>query len=317
MNVQLASVDNNNAEIGFADIFAELWKFKWLVAVLIVATAVTSAYLALQMPNIYKTSTTLAPATEKKSGLGGLGSQLGGLASLAGVALGGAGAVDKTDLAIELLKSKAFLARFIEQHNLLLPLLAAKGFDLNAGVYLYDADIYDEKTNTWTREAVPPRKPEPTSFEAAIALSELLEINKDKTTGMVKMSFEHFSPTDVQLWTQRLIEAVNNEIRNRDIQEAKSSIDYLNRQLQESQISEIRSSLVQLIEEQTKTLMLANIRDEYVFKIVDPAFVPDEKAKPRRSLVVLMSLFGMGIFLMLIAYFRVLTSGHIGKKELL
>jgi uncharacterized protein involved in exopolysaccharide biosynthesis len=260
------------------------------------------------MPNIYRTTTTLAPATEKKSGLGGLGSQLGGLASLAGVNLSGSSAVDKTDLAIELLKSKAFLAHFIESQNMLLPLLAAKNWDLNSGRYIYDADIYDEQNKKWVRDAIAPRKVEPTSFEAAIKFAEILEINKDKTTSMVKVTFEHFSPVDVQKWTLRLVDAVNNEIRTRDTQEAKSSLVYLNKQLQESQVSEIRSSLVQLIEDQTKTLMLANIRDEYVFKVVDPAFVPEEKFKPRRSLVVLMSLFGVGIILMLIAYVRVVVS---------
>jgi len=310
MNVQMPSDQIHRGEFGFTDIFAELWKFKFYVVVIFVITAVVSAYVALQMPNIYRTTTTLAPATEKKSGLGGLGSSLGGLASLAGVNLSGAGAVDKTDLAIELLRSKAFLARFIETEGLLLPLLAAKSWDLNSGQYVYDPDVYDEKSKTWVRKAIAPRKPEPTSFEAAIKFAELLEINKDKTTSIVKINFEHLSPSDVQRWTLGLVEAVNNEIRARDIQEAKSSLRYLNKQLQESQISEIRSSLVQLIEEQTKTLMLADIRDEYVFKVVDPAFVPDEKFKPRRSLVVLMSLFGVGIILMLIAYARVLSSGQ-------
>ena len=316
MEVQMPSDQMNQSELGFTDIFAELWKFKFSVATIFIITALLSAYIALQMPNIYRTTTTLAPATEKKAGLGGLGSSLGGLASLAGVNLSGAGAVDKTDLAIELLKSKAFLARFVETEGLLLPLLAAQGWDLNSGQYIYNPDIYDEKSKTWVRKAIAPRKVEPTSFEAAIKFAELLEINKDKTTSIVKINFEHLSPTDVQKWTSGLVEAVNAEIRARDIQEAQSSLIYLNKQLQESQISEIRSSLVQLIEEQTKTLMLANIRDEYVFKVVDPAFVPDEKFKPRRSLVVLMSLFGVGIILMLIAYVRVLSSGQKSKKEL-
>jgi len=313
MDVQMQSDQTNRNQLGFSNIFAELWKFKFLVAGIFVITALISAYMALQMPNIYRTTTTLAPATEKKAGLGGLGSSLGGLASLAGVNLSGAGAVDKTDLAIELLKSKAFLARFIESQGLLLPLLAAKSWDLNSGLYIYDPEIYDETTKTWVRNAIAPRKAEPTSFEAAIRFAELLEINKDKTTSIVKLNFEHLSPNDVQKWTSGLVDAVNNEIRTRDIQEAKSSLEYLNKQLQESQVSEIRSSLVQLIEDQTKTLMLANIRDEYVFKVVDPAFVPDEKFKPRRSLVVLMSMFGVGIILMLIAYVRVLASAQKSK----
>jgi LPS O-antigen subunit length determinant protein (WzzB/FepE family) len=49
----------------------------------------------------------------------------------------------------------------------------------------------------------------------------------------------------------------------------------------------------QLIEEQTKSLMLAEVQDEFVFKTVDPAIVPEEKAGPKRALIcVLATLLG-------------------------
>jgi LPS O-antigen subunit length determinant protein (WzzB/FepE family) len=40
-----------------------------------------------------------------------------------------------------------------------------------------------------------------------------------------------------------------------------------------------------LIESQTRVSMLADVRDEYVFQIVDPAMVPDQRIAPRRSLI--------------------------------
>ncbi|MBU2426211.1 MAG: LPS O-antigen length regulator [Gammaproteobacteria bacterium] len=297
-------------QINLVSIVKELWRFKWLVFITMFITAAVAVYAALQMPNIYRTTTVLAPATEKKAGLGGLGSQLGGLASLAGVSLSGAGGVDKTDLAVELLKSKQFLSRFIKDNQLLLPLMAAKGWDLQSSTFIFDNDIYDEKNKLWVRTVVPPRKPEPSFDEAAAVLSALMEISKDKVTGMVKLSFEHLSPELVQLWVQQLVVEVNQTIRHRDMQEAQSSLNYLSKQLQDTKVAEIRSSLAQLIEEQTKTLMLANIREDYVLKVVDPAFLPDEKIKPRRSLVVLMSMFGMALFLMIIGYVRLLFIGR-------
>ncbi len=293
-------------QLGFADIAAQLWQFKLSVLTIMLVTAAISVWFALQMPNIYRTTSVLAPATEKKAGLGGLGSQLGGLASLAGLNLSASGAVDKTDLAIELLKSKAFLAAFIDQHDLILPLMAVKSWDMSTDKLILDDDIYDEKSRTWLRNVTLPRKPEPTLIEAAEVLSELIELNKDKTTGMVKISLEYVSPKLAQFWVQSLIEAVNTEIRTRDIREAESSLSYLNQQLEKTQIAELRSSLVQLIEDQTKTLMLANIREEYALKVVDPAFLPEEKFKPRRSAVVLFSMFGVLLFLSLIAYLRCL-----------
>lgn len=301
-----STVDAPAAPLGFADIFAQLWQFKKSVGIVLIATAAISSWFALQMPNVYRTTSVLAPATEKKAGLGGLGSQLGGLASLAGLNLSAAGAIDKTDLAIELLKSKAFLASFIKNNQLILPLMATKTWDMAADQLILDDEIYDETTQSWLRDVQAPRKPEPSLTEAAEVLAELIELNKDKTTGMVKISLEYVSPKLAQQWVQDLIKAVNAEIRARDIQESENSLRYLNQQLQQTQITELRSALVQLIEDQTKTLMLANIREEYALKVVDPAYLPEEKFKPRRSAVVLFSMFGALLFLSMLAYLRCL-----------
>ena len=301
-----ATVDAPASPLGFSEIFAQLWQYKKSVACILILTAAVSSWFALEMPNIYRTTSVLAPATEKKAGLGGLGSQLGGLASLAGVNLSAAGAIDKTDLAIELLKSKAFLAAFIQKNQLVLPLMATKNWNMTTDQLVLDEDIYDAATKTWLRDVPPPRKPEPSLTEAAEVLSELIELNKDKTTGIVKISLEYLSPELAQQWVQDLVKAVNAEIRTRDIQESENSLRYLNEQLAQTQITELRSALVQLIEDQTKTLMLANIREEYALKVVDPAFLPEEKFKPRRSAVVLLSMFGVMLFLSMIAYLRCL-----------
>ena len=301
-------------QLGLADIAAQLWQYKVSVFFILFVTAAISSWAALQMPNVYRTTSVLAPATEKKAGLGGLGSQLGGLASIAGVNLSASGAVDRTDLAMELLKSKDFLASFVKENDLLVPIMAAKRWDLVTGQIELDPEVYNEVSKTWVRDAVLPRLPEPSFLEAAERLSELIELSKDKTTGMVKISLEFYSPTLARDWTQALVKTVNNEIRRRDIVESESSISYLNQQLEKTQINELRSALVQLIEEQTKTLMLANIRSEYALKTVDPAFLPEEKFKPRRSIIVLFSVCGIMLLLSLIAYLRCLKQKNNDRK---
>ncbi len=310
MDVKVSDHDKNVVQLGLGEILTELWRIKWIVVCLMFLSAVVSAYFSMQMPNIYRTTVVLAPATEKKAGLGGLGGQLGGLASLAGVNLSASGGIDKTDLALELLKSRQFLSEFIADNELLVPLMATKNWNIESNSFVLDDDIYDAKNNVWLRAAIPPRKSKPSLEEAASELSGLIDITKDKVTGMVKLSLEHMSPELVQQWAQLLIIAVNKDIRERDIQEAQSSLNYLSKQLLETKVAEIRNSLAQLIEEQTKTLMMANIREDYVLKVVDPAFFPEEKVKPRRLLVVLMSMFGMGLFLMMLGYIRLLLASR-------
>jgi LPS O-antigen subunit length determinant protein (WzzB/FepE family) len=47
----------------------------------------------------------------------------------------------------------------------------------------------------------------------------------------------------------------------------------------------MQSVFYQLIEDQIKNKMLAEVQDEFVFKIVDPAVIPEEKSKPKRALI--------------------------------
>ncbi len=42
-----------------------------------------------------------------------------------------------------------------------------------------------------------------------------------------------------------------------------------------------------LIENETQTLMLANARAEYAFRVVDPAVAPEVRSSPNRTLIVL------------------------------
>ena len=53
--------------------------------------------------------------------------------------------------------------------------------------------------------------------------------------------------------------------------------------------------------------MLANVREEYVLKVLDPPVVPEEKSEPKRAIIVLLiSIFGgfLGCVFSVAKYFR-------------
>ena len=55
-----------------------------------------------------------------------------------------------------------------------------------------------------------------------------------------------------------------------------------------------------------RTVMLANAQDEYVFEMVDPAVVPQEKSEPKRALIaVIATILGgmLGVFIVFIRAF--------------
>ena len=52
----------------------------------------------------------------------------------------------------------------------------------------------------------------------------------------------------------------------------------------------------QLIQNETQKLMLVEINEEYVFKILDSPVAPEEKSSPSRALISLLGLF-LGFFI--------------------
>ncbi|SIQ50716.1 Chain length determinant protein [Shewanella morhuae] len=105
----------HNDEIDLRELFSVIWQGKWLIIAITTVFAIGSVVFAVMQPNIYKSEALLAPAAEEQGGgLSALASQFGGLASLAGVNLGGKGGTDKTQLAIEVLKSRQFTSEFIQ-----------------------------------------------------------------------------------------------------------------------------------------------------------------------------------------------------------
>ena len=292
-------------EIHLGELWRAIWAGKLTVIVISALFAIASVVFALAQPNVYKASTILAPASNEggASGLSALAGQFGGLASMAGINLGG-GQSDKTALALEILKSRSFIERFISEHELLVPIMAAKNWDIASNTLVYDSEVYEQTTNQWIRKVEAPQKPQPSLWEAYIAFSELLNITQDKNTAMITVELEYYSPAMAQQWLSWLIADVNDFVRNQEQQEAQDSIDYLTQQLDKIQVSSMETVFYQLIEEQTKNMMLTKVKAEYVLKTVDPAQVPEEKSKPKRVLIVLLGVIVGGIIAIVIVLIR-------------
>jgi len=289
-------------EIDLRELFATLWSGKWIIVAFTIVFAVGSVIYALSLPNIYKAEAVLAPSEESSGGgLAAMAGQLGGLASLAGVNLGG-GEADKTTIALEILQSRAFLTEFVEKHDILPEIMAVKAWSPEQGI-VFDEEMYDVTSKTWVREVEPPKQPQPTSWEYVKTFKEeLLQVSQDKETGLVTISINHQSPDFSKKLVELLVKDINDKMRERDIVEAQSSLEYLNQELKTTSLSNMQQVFYQLIEKQTQTMMLANVRPEYVFQTIDPAAVPEEKSKPSRALICVMGVLlggflGVGIVL--------------------
>jgi uncharacterized protein involved in exopolysaccharide biosynthesis len=310
MSQQLALQNNSDDEIDLAELWRAIWAGKFLIMVISFVFAVASVTFALSKPDIYKASVLLAPASsDSGGGMGALAGQFGGLASLAGISLGGGG-IDKTALALEIIKSRAFLETFIKKHNLLVPLMASENWDRVNDRLIFDDAAYNAVNNKWLREVSFPKTAKPSPWEAYEKFLELLIIAQDKTTSLVTIDVEFYSPKIAKQWLIWLVADVNNFMREQDEKEALASIDYLTKQLEETEVSAMETVFYQLIEEQTKNMMLTKVTAEYVLKTIDPAQVPDTKAKPKRALIVVLGTMLGGMLSVIIVLIR-----HFSKRE--
>ncbi|WP_440875558.1 Wzz/FepE/Etk N-terminal domain-containing protein [Thalassotalea sp. PLHSN55] len=306
---------NNDDEIDLAELWRAIWAGKLTIIAITFIFAVASVIYAISQPNIYKASTVLAPASSDggAGGLSALAGQFGGLASMAGINLGG-GSTDKTGLALEVLKSRAFLEKFINKHKLLLPLMAVESWDIHNDKLIFDKDIYNEQTHEWVRDVTFPKTPKPSAWETFEALKEILSVATDKESGMISLSIEYYSPELAKQWLILLVKDLNKEMREKDKKEAQESINFLTNKLEQTQLADMQTVFYQLIEEQTKTMMLTEVSEEYVLKTIDPANAPDEEAKPKRGLICVLGTMLGGILAVLIVLIRYFTNSSRSTK---
>ena len=106
---------------------------------------------------------------------------------------------------------------------------------------------------------------------------------------------------------------MNAAVKAQDVDEATRSIAYLKEQAANTSLADLQTMFFELIQSQTETVMLAEVRPEYVFKTIDPAVVPEERSEPNRSLIcILGTLLGgmLAVMFVLFKYFSRLNPSN-------
>ncbi|MGC6522582.1 MAG: Wzz/FepE/Etk N-terminal domain-containing protein [Candidatus Micropelagos thuwalensis] len=285
---QFVTHDN---EIDLLELIKILWDDKIKIISITAVAAFFSIIYAFIQPNIYRADALLAPASDNNNdGMSKLAGQFGGIASLAGVSLSD-NRVNKSELGLEVLGSRKFVREFVERHKILPQLMAVDYWDPETRKLVLDDDIYDDKSKTWLDKTQVP-----SNEEVYKKYNNILILEKDTISQFIRVGFKHESPVIAAEWTGLIIKDLNDAIRRQDINEAESSITYLRQQAASTPIADLRNLFYELIQSQTETMMLANVRKEYVFKTIDPATVPEFKSEPNRALICFLGTVLGGVF---------------------
>ena len=281
----MESTENQNtkAEFDLVDLALLLIKSWKVIGLWTVVAAVIAVSYALYLPNIYKSEVILAPAETDSAGAAA--GQLGGIASLAGISINAGTTGSDAGLAVEILKSRQFFSDYLYDH-ILVELFASSTWIPGEDRLVINETIYDELNKKWIREAAPPSRPKPSVQEAYdLFRSNHFSTSVELDTGLQLISVKHISPSVAQRWALIIVKGINKEMQRRAIAKAESSIGHLTSIRKTNPVTNVNNILSTLIEDQVKQKMLASATDDYVFEVVEPPVVPEQRDSPRRSVI--------------------------------
>lgn len=309
-NNALMNDQYDDDEIDLRELFMVLWAGKIKIVAITAVFAVASVIYALSVPNQYKATALLAPAQSSGGGLSGALGQLGGLASLAGVSIGG-GEGSEAQIAQEIMKSWNFIEAFIADNDLAVELFAAEGWRKGSNELKINDDVYDSQNKQWLLENESGVVGPPSSWNLFKTFSERLAVSEDKKSGLVSVSIEYYSPQIAKQWLDMYVSAVNAHMQQRQVDKVTNNINYLQAQIEKTSIAEMREVFYTIIEEQTKNKMVAEASPEYAFVAVSPSMVPEETSQPKRALICILGTLLGGMLSVLL----VLTMHYTRKSD--
>ncbi len=293
MQQQPESLVNNDDEIDLRELWQHLVDGKQLIAAITTACFVLAFGYAVTATSWYKAEATLVDNSGAGSKAGGALAGLGGLASLAGVSI----PASPVEAVIATATSDAFLIEFVRKHELKKVLMK--------GAWDEDSQQWKEPSGLvytlWGQGLRPILMGERPTVNSPYPLAEneptwqktieeiekkgVFSISKDKKSNMITMSITWTDPNQVAQWVELWASDLNDLIRQRTIAESQSMLDNLIPKLDQPLPAEVRTSIIGMIDEQTKTINAAMVKKDYALKLIDPPLAPEIVAKPKRVLI--------------------------------
>lgn len=280
-------IKNYEKEIDIKDLFFVLWRYKLVAISITLICAISSVFYAISLPNIYTSSAILTPASSsnENNSIGSSLSQYSSLANIAGVSLP-SGTSGGTKLAVETIKSYSFLNHLISNFSFVAPgLMASQNYDELTKTLTFNPNIYDEVNDSWVRDAPKGKKKKPSYIEIHNSYMSALSVQEDLTTGFITITIQHISPEFAHKLTSLIIQEINSVIKKKDVEESIKAIDFLEKRLLQTNEAELRIKISALIYNHLNTLMMADVKDDYILEVIDPSYIAEERTSPARSII--------------------------------
>jgi len=227
-----------------------------------------AALMAFLTKPTYQATAVLLPVSDDGGGsLSALMGQFGGLASLAGVSLGGG---NQRAEAVAVLRSQDFGREFIRRHGLMPRLFASR---------------WDASTKSWKGQD---ESKWPTMNRAWQTFDRnIRRVTEDRKTGLITLEVRWRNPQEAADWANWMAQDLNASMRQRAIDESERMLSHMRTELDAATHVELRAAVSRLMEVEMKKALLARSRTEFAVRAIDRAQVADvdQYVWPRRGLL--------------------------------
>ncbi|CAN2040326.1 putative Polysaccharide chain length determinant N-terminal domain-containing protein [Candidatus Magnetomoraceae bacterium gMMP-15] len=292
-------------EIDLMDYILVIWKFKWLIIGVIIATLLGSAIYLYHQTDIYEAKASIMPLQGKRSyNIPFFAEKLLELDALKDIISANLPVVlhDPATILIQsVLASREFNVRIVEKYN-----LSRQLFE----------NLWDDKKKEWicnkkkdankltVLERIIGNKKihcPPTSIDGAKLLEKKFTVDLNpRKSKWIELKFEDKNPSFAATMLNRYLKELDSYLRNQEIERAIANSRYLKKLLLSQKNEEVKKGLARVLTAQHLTIMYARGISDFAFKITDHPLTPETPVKPRRHLTLLLSfivsLF-LGIFL--------------------
>lgn len=265
-------------EISLLDIWRILRGYKTTIFAAVLLGLLIPGVAAIFMTPVFRAETVIAPVPEggERNRFAAPLGELGGLAALAGVNMQRG---SRKNEAVALLRSRLLAEQFIKDEKLRPVLFGENWADDDPRWGITDSEDVPTLAQAWER------------FNENIR-----HVYEDRKTGLVVVAIEWKDPQLAAHWANEMVRRVNAMLRENATRESEKAIAYLQKQLAQTSAVELQQALHRLVESEMKEMILANINEDYAFRVIDPAVAPEKPFKPA-----LLPMLVVGVVLGLIA----------------
>lgn len=297
--------NNQEDEINLFELWQVVWKKRKLISYIVGVVVILTVIISLFMTNIYESRAVITPVEAKNSGGGGMAAALmqqmgGGLSGLIGLPE----SATSSEIML-LLKSNILREKIISEYNLL-PVLFSEQWDSEKKAWKKGGG-FSLNPLTWISKLIAAVKPAdkkiikkepgvPDIWDGLRALDGLVKISNDKKENSIAISAEFDDPAIAASIVNYFLAALNNHMSGEAKRVAAINKKYLEEQLSQTSDPFIKQKIYNMIAQQIETSMMAEVKENFSFKIIDPPKVPDKKVKPKRAQMVLLS-FVVSLFI--------------------